>query len=85
MSDALDALPPQAQTVIMDELTQRDPTLLAELRTTDEPTNEQRDAVGRLLAAAIVNNMGADWTPNERGLAAERAVEAFFEKWPRSS
>jgi hypothetical protein len=85
MSDALGALPPAAQTVIVDVLTQRDPVLLAELRSTDEPTNEQRDAVERLLAAAIVNNMGADWTPNERGLAAERAVEAFFEKWPRSS
>ena len=68
--------------MIVDELTCRDPALLADLRGTQEPTTEQRDAVERLLASAVINSMGADWTPNEHGLAVERAVKTFLEVWP---
>ena len=82
MSNALDAIPPEARAVIVDELTRRDSALLAQLRNTQEPTTEQSDAVNRLLASAIVENMGPDWIPNEHGLAVERAVKAFFEVWP---
>jgi hypothetical protein len=82
VSNALDAVPPEARTVIVDELTRRDPALLADLRGTQEPTTEQRDAVERLLASAVINSMGADWTPNEHGLAVERAVKTFLEVWP---
>ena len=82
MSNALDAVPAEARAVIVDELTHRDPALLADLRDAQEPTNEQRDAVERLLATAVINNMGADWTPNEHGLAVERAVKTFLEVWP---
>jgi hypothetical protein len=82
VSNALDAVPAEARAVIVDELTHRDPGLLAELRGTQEPSTEQRDAVERLLASAVINNMGADWTPNEHGLAVERAVKTFLEVWP---
>ena len=82
MSNALDAVPAEARAVIVDELTHRDPALLADLRGTQEPTTEQRDAVERLLASAVINSMGADWTPNEHGLAVERAVKIFLEVWP---
>ena len=82
MSNALDAIPPEARAVIVDELTRRDSALLAQLRNTQEPTTEQSDAVNRLLASAIVENMAPDWIPNEHGLAVERAVKAFFEVWP---
>ena len=82
MSNALDAVPAEARDVIVDELTHRDPALLADLRGTQEPTTEQRDAVERLLASAVINNMGTDWTPNEHGLAVERAVKTFLEVWP---
>jgi hypothetical protein len=82
VSNALDAVPAEARTVIVDELTRRDPALLADLRSTQEPTTEQRDAVERLLASAVINSMGADWTPNEHGLAVERAVKTFLEVWP---
>jgi hypothetical protein len=80
--NALDAVPAEARAVIVDELTRRDPALLADLRGTQEPTTEQRDAVERLLASAVINSMGADWTPNEHGLAVERAVKTFLEVWP---
>jgi hypothetical protein len=82
VSNALDAIPAESRAVIVDELTRRDPALLAELRTTQEPTTEQSDAVNRLLASAIIENMGPDWTPNEHGLAVERAVTTYFEVWP---
>ena len=82
MSNALDAVPAEARAVIVDELTHRDPALLADLRGTQEPTTEQRDAVERLLASAVINSMGTDWTPNEHGLAVERAVKTFLEVWP---
>jgi hypothetical protein len=82
VSNALNAVPAEARAVIVDELTHRDPALLADLRGTQEPTTEQRDAVERLLASAVINNMGADWIPNEHGLAVERAVKTFLEVWP---
>jgi hypothetical protein len=82
VSNALDAIPAEARAVIVDELTRRDPALLNELRNTQEPTTEQSDAVNHLLASAIIQNMGPDWTPNEHGLAVERAVTTYFEVWP---
>jgi hypothetical protein len=82
MGDVLDAIPAEAREVIVDVLSRRDPALLAELRHVQEPTTEQSDAVNRLLASEIVQNMGPDWTPNEHGLAVERAVKTYFEVWP---
>jgi hypothetical protein len=82
MSDALEAIPEESRAVIVEELTRRDPALLAELRAVREPTNEQSDTVNRLLARAIVENMGPEWMPNEHGLAVERAVTTYFEVWP---
>jgi hypothetical protein len=82
MMSALDALPPESSAVIVDELANTDPSLLAELRTAQEPTNEQRAAVNQLLARAVIKSLGPDWVPNPHGLAVERAVKAFLEKWP---
>ena len=80
--NALNALPPESSAVIVDELTESDPDVLAQLRSTQEPTNEQRAAVDVLLARAVIKSLGPEWTPNAHGLAVERAVKAFLEKWP---
>ena len=82
MKCALDALPPESSAIIEDELANSDPNLLPQLRSTREPTNEQRAAVNELLARAVIRSMGADWVPNARGLAVERAVKVFLENWP---
>jgi hypothetical protein len=82
MTSALDALPPEPAAVIADELASADPDLLAQLRSTPEPTNDQRSAVNEVLARAVVRSMGADWVPNAHGLAVERAVKVFLEHWP---
>jgi hypothetical protein len=82
LTNALDAVPAEARAVIVDELTRRDPALLAELRSTQEPTTEHREAVDFLLATAVIKSLGPDWTPSEHGLAVERAVKTFLEVWP---
>ena len=82
MTNALDAIPAEPRAVIVNELTLRDPALLAGLRGTQEPTTEQRGAVERVLASAVIKSLGPDWTPSEHGLAVERAVKTFLEVWP---
>lgn len=83
MSSVLDAIPDHARALIIDELERRDPTLLAELRTADKPTNEQSDGVVLgVLAPALRENFGPDYVPNEYGLAIERAIDAYLETWP---
>jgi hypothetical protein len=82
IGDVLDAISAEARAVIVAELNRRDPALLAELRGAHEPTTEQSDAVNLLLARAIIESLGPDWTPNEHGLAVERAVTTYFEVWP---
>lgn len=85
MRNALDPIPAEARAIINQELSNRDPVLLEELRNTNEPTNNQRDAVNELLAIAVIKSMGPDWVPNAHGLAVEDAVCAFNEVWPRIS
>ncbi|WP_375487934.1 hypothetical protein [uncultured Mycobacterium sp.] len=82
MSDVFDAIPPEPRTLILDELTRRNPALLAELRATQKPTNDQSDAVVDVLSDALMKTFGPDWTPNEYGLAIERAIDAYLEAWP---
>jgi hypothetical protein len=75
-----DDLPPEPSAVIVEELTQCDPSLLAQLRSSQEPSNEQRAAVNQLLARAVIRSLGPEWVPNAHERAVERAVEAFLEK-----
>lgn len=80
--NAFDDLPAESAAVIVDELTKSDPSLLAQLRSSQEPSNEQRAAVNEMLARAVIRSLGPEWVPNAHGLAVERAVKAFLEKWP---
>jgi hypothetical protein len=82
MSNVLDVIPPEARAVILEELTRSNPALLAELHATHEPTTDQREAVERVLADALMKTFGPDWVPSLRGLAIERAIDAFLETWP---
>lgn len=82
MSDVLDAVSPESRAVIVEELARRDPALLAELRATQEPSNDQSRAVADLLIHAMIKNFGPDQVPNERGKAIDNAVGAYFLAWP---
>lgn len=82
MSDVLDAVSPEQRALIVEELTRRSPALLAVLRDTQKPTNEQSDAVMDVLSDALMKTFGPDWVPNEYGLAIERAIKAYLDAWP---
>ncbi|MDT7722993.1 MAG: hypothetical protein QOE94_4004 [Mycobacterium sp.] len=82
MNNALDAIPDEARMLIVEELQRRNPALLAELRTTDKPTNEQSDAIVNALSYALSANYGPGHMPNDYGRAVERAIDAYLEVWP---
>ena len=82
MSNVFDAISPESRAVIVEELTHRNPALLAELRSIQEPTNDQSDAVVDLLVSAFSENFGPDQVPNERGLAIDRAIGSYLLAWP---
>jgi hypothetical protein len=82
VNNALDAIPDVARVLIVEELQRRKPALLAELRTTDKPTNEQSDAIVNALSYALSANYGPGHLPNEYGRAVERAIDAYLEVWP---
>ena len=82
VSKVLDAIPDDVRVLIVEELERRNPALLAELGTTDKPTNEQSDAIVRALSYALSANYGPGHMPNEYGLAVERAIDAYLEVWP---
>lgn len=84
MSDFFDAISSESCAFIVEELTRRDPALLAELRGTHKPTDGQSNAVERVLIHALSANYGPGHVPNEYGLAIERAIGAYFEAWPMS-
>jgi hypothetical protein len=83
VSNVLDAIPNDARVLIIDELKQRNPALLAELRAAEKPTNDQSDGVVLgVLTPALRENFGTEYVPNEYGLAVERAIDAYLEAWP---
>ncbi|MEB3052105.1 hypothetical protein KV112_20550 [Mycolicibacter sp. MYC123] len=82
MSGVLDRVSRSAREIITQELGLANPALLKELSDVEVPTNTQRKEVERVLAAALMNTLGPDWVPSERGRAMERAVEAFLQAWP---
>lgn len=83
VSKVFDAIPDRARALIIKELERRNPALLAELRISEEPTNDQSDGVVLgVLAPALRENFGPDYVPSEYGLAVEAAIDAYLEAWP---
>lgn len=82
VSNVLDAIPPEHRALIEKELTRRSPALLAELRGTQGPTNDQSDAVVDALYDALSENYGPGHIPNEYGKAVDNAIGAYLLAWP---
>jgi hypothetical protein len=83
VSNVFDAVPDEARLLIIEELERRNPVLLEELRRSVKPTTAQSDGlVLGVLAAALRENFGPEYVPNERGRAIERAIDAYLEAWP---
>lgn len=82
-SNVFDAIAPEHRDLIVGELARRNPDLLADLRETKEPTNDQSDAVVLgVLSPALSETFGPGHMPNDYGLAIERAIDAYLEAWP---
>ncbi|MHA7652042.1 hypothetical protein ACX9NE_23135 [Mycobacterium sp. ML4] len=82
MSNLLDAIPPEPRALIVQVLMQRKPSLLEQICETQEPTNNESEAIIDALSDALIKTFGPDWVPNEYGLAIERAIDAYMEVWP---
>jgi len=82
MSDVLDAIPADHRALIEEELAHRRPALLAELRSSQKPTNDQSDAVVDALSDALSENYGPGHIPNDRGKAIDNAIGAYLLAWP---
>lgn len=82
MKSVLDAVPADHRALILDELERRNPDLIKELSDAERPTNSQSDAIVDALSDALSANYGPGHTPNEYGLAVERAIDAYLEAWP---
>ncbi|QNI09488.1 hypothetical protein GAN17_15435 [Mycobacterium kubicae] len=82
MNNVLNRVPAEDRAVIVEELTRRNPVLLAALESATEPTNQQSDAVIDALSYALSANYGEGHVPNKYGLAIERAIDAYLEAWP---
>jgi hypothetical protein len=82
VNDVLAAMAPEYRALIVDELTRRNPQLLDELFHAQRPTNDQSDAVVDALSDALSANYGPGHSPNEYGLAVERAIGVYLDAWP---
>ncbi|GAB7142835.1 hypothetical protein LRC484719_14230 [Mycobacterium riyadhense] len=82
VSNVFDAIPSEHRVVIVEELTRRNPDLLAELQGTEKPTNDQSRAVVNVLIHALSANYGPGHIPNEYGKAVDNAIGAYFLAWP---
>jgi hypothetical protein len=82
MNNVLNTVPADHRALILDELERRNPDLVKELSDAERPTDSQSDAIVNALSYALSANYGPGHTPNEYGLAVERAIDAYLEAWP---
>lgn len=82
MSNVVDALPPEVQTVFVEVLGERDAALLSSLRTQTEPSREERHTVEELLSDEMSKHLGPDYEPTDRGRAIDDVIGTFLLRWP---
>ena len=82
MTNVVEALPAEVQTVFVDVLGERDTALLSSLRTQTEPSREERHTVEELLSDEMSKHLGPDYEPTDRGRAIDDAIGAFLARWP---
>lgn len=81
-TNVLDPIAPEFRTLIAEELQRRNPTLLAELLSSQRPTHEQSQAVVDLLIDAMSHTYGRGHNPDERGRAIDNAIGQYLMAWP---
>jgi hypothetical protein len=82
MSTVIDELPGEFRAVVVKLLGERDPGLLAALRTQEKPTLEQQEAVIDVLGDAFSDHLGPGHEPTPQGVVIDNALGAFLTRWP---
>ena len=82
VSNVLDTLPPEFQALVTEILGERDGSLLAALRGSEEPSQAERSAVEDILSNEFCRNLGPDDEPTPRGRDIDNALGAFLLRWP---
>ncbi len=82
VTNVVEALPAEVQTMFVEVIGERDAALLSSLRTQTEPTREERHTVEDLLSDEMSKHLGPDYEPTDRGRAIDDAIGAFLTRWP---
>jgi len=82
VSNVLDSLPAEFQSLVADILRVRNEPLLAALRAHEEPSQQERNAVEEILSDEFSRNLGPDDEPTQRGRDIDNALGAFLLRWP---
>lgn len=82
MTNVVEALPPEVQSVFVNVLGARDAALLSSLRTQAEPSREERHTVEELLSDEMSKHLCPDYEPTDRGRAIDDTIGAFLTRWP---
>ncbi|TWG08440.1 hypothetical protein [Saccharopolyspora dendranthemae] len=82
MNNVIDSLPPELQGVFIAVLREYDSGLLKSLRTSSEPSQDEREAVEEILSDAFSEHRDADGEPTDRGRLIDDALGKFLLRWP---
>jgi hypothetical protein len=80
--NVIDEIPQPHRDTLVAVLAERDPRLLAALRHSTLPTEEQWDTVSETLNYALADHWGPDHVPDETGVRIDNALGAFMTRWP---
>lgn len=82
MSNVVESIPEEFRKIFVEVLGEHNAVLLSTLRTQDEPTAEQREAVDDVFSDEVVRELGPGHVPTERGQLVKRAIGEFWYRWP---
>jgi hypothetical protein len=82
VTSVVESLPSRMRPLFVEVIGVHAPDLLVILRSSEEPTQEQREAVEDILANEFGNCVGEDSEPTERGKEIDGMLGAFLIRWP---
>lgn len=82
MSNAVDTFAEPYRATLVEIVGADAPELLAALRETDAPSQDQKEALEQVLLNTFLSELGPDDEPSERGRRASRTIAMIYELWP---
>ena len=80
--NVIDELPEPHRTTLVQILREKAPDLVEALRASTLPNYRQWRAVEDAMSSAMSDHYGPGHQPDETGIAAEDALDAFVLRWP---